>query len=219
MEMEKELRERFQIGEGVDLKDVGPRVALLKEKLPPASFSFLLTLCEPIFSRLDPEISSVAGMVRSLESSMLHTIEWCRKSNSLHEPDLLFEPLMDKLAAMLRDVVHNPSQCIDSSRKRANAEAQAGDVAAAADAKAAAKLEKKEKQAAAAAARKERLAAKKGGKDDVGNEGADDLTLADRRSDSMTHARATTTSEGSTTSSEGEREREPTGSDAPLTPA
>ena len=87
---------------------------------------------------------NVEAMVRSLESAMLHTIDWCRKSNSLTEPDLLFEPLMDKLAAMLRDVVPNPSQCIDSARKRANAEAQADQLAAAADAKAAAKMAKKE---------------------------------------------------------------------------
>jgi|Transcript_15982 hypothetical protein len=197
--MEKELRERFELQEDLDLKEVVPRLATLKERLPPRSFAFLLTLCEPIFSRLDPELVNVEAMVRSLESAMLHTIDWCRKSNSLTEPDLLFEPLMDKLAAMLRDVVPNPSQCIDSARKRANAEAQADQLAAAADAKAAAKMAKKEAAKKEAAARRER---KKGGKPGA-------LTLSDEvRTMSMNG------SEGSTTSSEGERERErePTGS-------
>ena len=89
-------------------------------------------------------------------------LEDAKEKNMQDQPDVLFEPVVTALIAMLRHVVPMPSQSVDTARRRANLEFNAGAQAAEQSAKQAAKLEKKAKKAQEATARKERLAAKKG---------------------------------------------------------
>ncbi|KAL1503222.1 hypothetical protein AB1Y20_011278 [Prymnesium parvum] len=162
-EMETRLRARYGLVPDVPLAKVPLKMHQLNELLPPASFTFLLTLCEPALTKLEAGSVAVTGLLRLIDQSLAQALEDCKEKNLRDQPDVLFEPVVTALIAMLRHVVPMPAQAVDLARRRANLEFNASAQAAEQSAKQAAKQEKKAKKAQEAASRKERLAAKKGG--------------------------------------------------------
>jgi hypothetical protein len=145
----------------VPLAKVPAKFQQLSEVLPPASFDFLLTLCEPALTKLEAGNLSSPVLARSIEQTLQGAINDCKDKKLGDQPDVLFEPVVAALIAMLRHVVPMPAQAVDTARRRANVEFNAGAQAAEQNAKAAAKAERKAKKAQEAALRKERLAAAK----------------------------------------------------------
>jgi hypothetical protein len=154
-QMELDLKDRY--GVEVDLQDsqLASLTQRLHDLLPPATFAFLQTLCEPVFSRLRPEIVTVEPMVRQLETALARSLEVCSRSADM-EPDKLFEPLAGSLVAMMRDVVSQPSKVVEYARLKAAEEALAGERGAARKAKLAAKEAKRALAASKKAARLQR---------------------------------------------------------------
>jgi len=66
----KELQDRYELDDELDLKEIAPLMLQLREALPPASFKFLLTLCESVFSKLDPDLVQVPVMKKKLEAAL-----------------------------------------------------------------------------------------------------------------------------------------------------
>ena len=66
----KELHSRYVLDEELDLKDIAPLMLQLREVLPTPSFKFLLTLCESVFSKLDPDLVQVPVMKKKLEAAL-----------------------------------------------------------------------------------------------------------------------------------------------------
>ena len=65
----KELQDRFMLDE-LDLKEIAPLMLQLREVLPSQSYKFLLTLCESVFSKLDPDLVQVPVMRKKLEAAL-----------------------------------------------------------------------------------------------------------------------------------------------------
>ena len=66
----KELQGRYALDEELDLKEIAPLMLQLRDVLPTPSFKFLLTLCESVFSKLDPELVQVSVMKKKLEAAL-----------------------------------------------------------------------------------------------------------------------------------------------------
>ena len=66
----QQLQERYALVDEVDLKEIAPLMLELKEVLPAQSYKFLLTLCESVFSKLDPELVQVPVMTKKLEAAL-----------------------------------------------------------------------------------------------------------------------------------------------------
>jgi len=177
--MEARLRTRYGLAAEVPLAKVPTKFSQLLEMLPENSFNFLLTLCEPALTKLEAGSVAVTGLLRLIDQSLSQAVEDCKEKKLRDQPDVLFEPVVAALIAMLRHVVPMPAQAVDTARRRANLEYNAGAQAAEQNAKAAAKAEKKAKKAQEAALRKERLAAKKGSQ-----EGPSSPTSSSERGDS-----------------------------------
>lgn len=154
-QMELDLKDRY--GVEVDLQEyqLASLTQRLHDILPPATFAFLQTLCEPVFSRLRPDLVNVDPMVRQLETALARSLETCSRGVDM-EPDKLFEPLAGSLVAMMRDVVSNPAKVVECARLKAAEEALAGEREAARKAKLAAKEAKRALAASKKAARLQR---------------------------------------------------------------
>ena len=90
----KELQERYELSEDVDLETIAPLILQLKEVLPQASFKFLLTLCESVFTKLDPEMVQVPVMTKKLEAALTAQAKTLGKSGgkdsaAAEQPDRL----------------------------------------------------------------------------------------------------------------------------------
>ena len=66
----RELQDRYELDEALDLKEIGPLMIQLREVLPSQSYKFLLTLCESVFSKLDPDLVQVPVMTKKLEAAL-----------------------------------------------------------------------------------------------------------------------------------------------------
>ena len=137
-----------------------PAHVAARERLPPSSFKFLLTLTDTVFGKLDPEHCEVPVMTKKLEAALTALAKTINRTNATAEPDRLFDKLAGALSSMLRDVVPDHEKCVRDARGRAVLEAEAAEQAAAQQDKAAAKQAKKEKLRREAAERKERNKAK-----------------------------------------------------------
>jgi hypothetical protein len=156
-QMELDLKERY--GVEVDLQDsqLASLTQRLHDMLPSATFAFLQTLCEPVFSRLRPDLVNVDPMIRQLETALARSLDVCSRGDNVDmEPDKLFEPLAGSLVAMMRDVVSNPAKVVEYARLKATEEALAGEREAARKAKLAAKEAKRALAASKKAARLQR---------------------------------------------------------------
>eukprot|EP00967_Tisochrysis_lutea_P137993 scaffold248470_cov32-Tisochrysis_lutea.AAC.1 len=155
-QMELDLKERY----GVEVDLHGTRLASLtqslNEALPPATFAFLQTLCEPVFSRLSPDLVNVEAMLRQLETALARSLDVVSRGVEGEDPEKLFEPLSGSLVAMMRDVVSNPAKVVENARLKASEEARAGEREAARKAKLAAKEAKRALAASKKAARLQR---------------------------------------------------------------
>jgi len=213
----KELQDRYELDDELDLKEIAPLMLQLREALPPASFKFLLTLCESVFSKLDPDLVQVPVMKKKLEAALAAQAKTLGRRGgedaATEPPDRLFDRLAGALSSMLRDVVPDHEKCVREARGRAIVESEAAEQAAANADKSAAKAAKKEKLRLEAASRRERLKKEKGGeRPSVGSVTKEVDQLALRSGDTSEGSDDARSRGGSAPQTPDRKSSEPTGS-------
>ncbi|EOD41125.1 hypothetical protein EMIHUDRAFT_433232 [Emiliania huxleyi CCMP1516] len=165
VQMSLDLQERYDVDVDLTGTKLAAVTSSLRECLSPRTFAFLQTLCEPVFSRLSPDLVNVEAMLRQLETALVRSLDVCSRGVEGEDPEKLFEPLAGSLVAMLRDVVSNPAKVVENARLKASDEARQGERDAAKKAKAAAK---EAKRALAASRKAARLAQRQeGGREEI----------------------------------------------------
>ena len=113
----KELQGRYALDEELDLKEIAPLMLQLRDVLPTPSFKFLLTLCESVFSKLDPELVQVSVMKKKLEAALAAQAKTLGKRGG---DEAASEP-PDRLCAtgphFPKHAPRPPPQCCEGQRK------------------------------------------------------------------------------------------------------